>query len=504
MVPKLFGSGKSFKKLAAYLLHDPDRAKTDQRVRWTHTLNLANDGPAAVDEMLWTYRSADELKRHAGLKAGGRALENPVKHFSLNWHTSETPTREHMIETVENFLAHMKWSEHQALIVCHDDKHPHVHVMVNSVHPETGRALNTSFEKRRAQEWAVAYERENECVFCEERLKPVEERAPSPTREAWQTMKLAEKQHDNAERDRLVVPDYFERGDRTKRESEEWKLLKAHQRQQREMFFAGGKQAYREVRNAVFREVRTEFRDDWRDWFDAERRGVDPETLASMKADLVARQKAVLEYSRDLACAELREKRDTEYAQILSQQREQRALLSERQEQGLNSPHLFDCVYGQPTRANEVQPAYRLYTPDDGENSQEAYRNAFRSAALETCRIDPLIFPEKAEGREESSPANEPPAQHLKVRDGLDVVGGLGLGALGALAQIGENFFDGFMGGGAAKAPPPPKPAAPSDTEREDAKRAAALQAITEVRAAEEAALQASWDQRKRRTRERD
>lgn len=33
MVPKLFPAGKSFKKLAAYLLHDPDKAKTSDRLK---------------------------------------------------------------------------------------------------------------------------------------------------------------------------------------------------------------------------------------------------------------------------------------------------------------------------------------------------------------------------------------------------------------------------------------------------------------------------------------
>src|SRR5262249_40864082 len=155
VVPKLFAAGKSFKKLAAYLLHDADKAKTSERVAWTHTLYMASDTPAlAVDEMLWTTRAAEDLKREAGIRAGGRPLENPVRHFSLNWHPSETPSREHMTQTVESFLAHMKWDEHQALIVCHTDRQPHVHVMLCGVHPETGKALDTSFEKRRAQEWA--------------------------------------------------------------------------------------------------------------------------------------------------------------------------------------------------------------------------------------------------------------------------------------------------------------------------------------------------------------
>ena len=78
MIVRFAKPGKSFKGLAAYLTHDPDKAKTAERVAWTHTLNLANDHiPSAVDEMLWSYRAADQLKRQAGVAAGGRRLEYP-------------------------------------------------------------------------------------------------------------------------------------------------------------------------------------------------------------------------------------------------------------------------------------------------------------------------------------------------------------------------------------------------------------------------------------------
>src|SRR6185369_7448957 len=112
----------------------PEKAKTSERVDWTHTLNLAYDHvPSAVDEMLWTYRAADLLKQQAGLGAGGRRLNHAAKHFSLNWHPSEQPDRQHMIETVKDFLRHMGWYEHQAILVGHNDRHPHVHVLVNAV-----------------------------------------------------------------------------------------------------------------------------------------------------------------------------------------------------------------------------------------------------------------------------------------------------------------------------------------------------------------------------------
>src|ERR1700690_529868 len=109
MIVRILSSGSSFQGLSAYLTHDAE-AETKERVSWTHTHNLANDHvPSAVDEMLWTARNAELLKQEAGIRAGGRATENQVKHLSLNWAPEETPSREHMMETAQDFLRHMNW-----------------------------------------------------------------------------------------------------------------------------------------------------------------------------------------------------------------------------------------------------------------------------------------------------------------------------------------------------------------------------------------------------------
>ena len=347
MIPKLFNAGKSFKSLGAYLLHDPNRAETSERIKWTHTLNLAADHAGlAIDEMLWTYRGASDLKREAGAGSGGQRLKNPVKHFSLNWHPSESPTREHMIEAVQSFLAHMKWHEHQALIVCHDDKHPHVHVMLNAVHPESGKVLDASFERRRAQEWAKAYEREHELIFCEERSKPVAERAKSPTREAWQKLRETELRHDKAELARITKPlDYMARGDDTKLFGNEWELLKAFQRKQREQFFIDGKAAFKEVRNEAYREVRDQFRGQWNAYYAAARGGQARAALASMKLAIKDAQNKALDERRIQAADELRAQRDEAYERILQQQRFDRAELGRRQDQGLRTYAIMDLVH---------------------------------------------------------------------------------------------------------------------------------------------------------------
>lgn len=496
MIVKLFSSGKSFKGLARYLTTDP-KANTAERVAWTHTLNLASDAvSSAVHEMLWTYRAADQLKRQAGVPTGGSGLKNPVKHFSLNWHRSEQPNREQMIEAAREFLAHMGWNEHQAAIVCHTDRQPHVHVMVNVVHPETGRALDTGFEKRRAQEWALAYEREHARVFCEQRLKPKEEREPNPTREAWQKLNEAERQHDLAEAARLRrTPDYFERGDPEHHNAKEWEFLKGEQREERMRFFAEGKQAFREVRNAVFREVRTEFREEWKGYYQAKRKGASAEKLAKTKADILARQNEELDRRREAACAELREQRDADYGLLLIRQRWERAHLTARQEQGQHSPQLLDKAHDRQDGSSEAAQAGR-------ETS-----SAFGLAAKEVC--NPARAPHAArEERSEPEPFESHSREHSRVRDGVDVASGLGLGALGAIAAIGERIFDGFFGGGEQKSPAPPPPHDSGAEERRqdrEARAAAAQVPSAEVQAREAAELHAYWQERaRRRGRERD
>src|ERR1700731_2961845 len=122
MIVRISSSGSSFKGLAAYLTHDPGKASTE-RVAWTHTHNFANDHVlSAVNEMFETAEIAELLKQEAGIRAGGRSTENPVKHLSLNWAPSDNPTREHMIATAEDYLKKMGWHEHQAIFVAHDDK----------------------------------------------------------------------------------------------------------------------------------------------------------------------------------------------------------------------------------------------------------------------------------------------------------------------------------------------------------------------------------------------
>jgi hypothetical protein len=497
VIIKIHSSGHSFKGLAQYLTHDP-KAQTAERVAWTYTLNCAHDDVlSAVHEMYTTCLHAQLLKEEAGVRAGGRKLEKPVKHISLSWEPGQEPSREQMIEATESFLRHMGWDEHQALLVAHHDKeHRHAHVMLNTVHPDTGLKLDDSFERRRAQAWGLEYEREHGEVLCKERLKEPGEREVSPDRNSWLALKESERQHQQAEEKRRSYdPDHLGREDNhAVSEGEEWKLLKTHQRQEREAFFAGGKTAFTELRKEIYREVREEFREEWGNYYAAKREGLDGDQLAAIRADILERQKAMLDERRNEACVALREQRDGEYAALLISQKEARHDLAERQEQGLTSPHLLDLAHGRP--GPELVRDSRA--PGTSRTGQE---HGFQLAAQEACAPTARERDAGENSFVEATPGITS-AENPRVRDGADAVGDLGMGAIGALATIGERFFDGFFGGAAPRGPaqqperPAPEPELPRDNALARATEAA--QRNAEQQQDHDKRNRAYWDERER------
>lgn len=63
-------------------------------------------------------------------------------------------------------------TEHQALMVCHmDTDNPHVHVVVNRVHPGHGRMLVESCSKQRLSRWALRFEEQNGNILCKKRVE---------------------------------------------------------------------------------------------------------------------------------------------------------------------------------------------------------------------------------------------------------------------------------------------------------------------------------------------
>jgi hypothetical protein len=177
MIPRITRGGNSFKGAFAYYLHDKG-ASTSHRVAWTQVENMLTQDPEkAWKVMAFTVEHRGRLKEASGRSKVGRKLEKPVFAFSLAWHPERAPTQEHMLETAREAVAMLGLSEHEAVIVAHNDEpQQHVHVIVNRVHPITGIAANLGNSKRKFSDFALAYERKDGKIYCQQREANARER----------------------------------------------------------------------------------------------------------------------------------------------------------------------------------------------------------------------------------------------------------------------------------------------------------------------------------------
>lgn len=170
MNPSAARKGSSFAGVVGYITHDVGE-KSSERVAFTHTLNMRTADPAkAAKVMAWTALHASELKEAAGIQATGRKGENPVYHFSLNWEPGETIAQNEMVAAAGSVLRALGYEEHEAVLAAHTDKaHRHLHIVVNRVHPMTGKTHNPNNDYDRLQRWAYQYEKDRGRVVCLDR-----------------------------------------------------------------------------------------------------------------------------------------------------------------------------------------------------------------------------------------------------------------------------------------------------------------------------------------------
>ena len=152
--------------------------EVSKRVAWTETLNLDTDNPRqAARRMAATASYSQELKRQAGIAPGGRRLEKPVCHYTLSWKEGETPARREMVKAVKESLEALGMSDRQAVLVAHKDgKCAHVHVVVNRVSWEDGRAAKLSRSRAALSKWAERWEKKRGQVQCKQRVRNNRER----------------------------------------------------------------------------------------------------------------------------------------------------------------------------------------------------------------------------------------------------------------------------------------------------------------------------------------
>lgn len=149
MIGKVPRPGRGFRGLVSYLLHGTRRGPQTGRVAWTASRNLLIDDP----------ERAPLLMRITARKSV--RVVKPVYHFVISWHRDERPTPELMRQVADATCRDLDLEEYQRLYIAHHDTmNPHVHIVVNRVHPETGVAWQTSHDYRRIEQSLARQARE--------------------------------------------------------------------------------------------------------------------------------------------------------------------------------------------------------------------------------------------------------------------------------------------------------------------------------------------------------
>ncbi len=116
-----------------------------ERVGETETSNLFTAPNQAHNEMQVNANAAKAIQECARAERGERSAasgsrsEKNCFHYALSWHPDDEPSTERMMRFAHQTLERLGLAEHQAIIVEHTEKaHRHLHVVVSTVHPETG------------------------------------------------------------------------------------------------------------------------------------------------------------------------------------------------------------------------------------------------------------------------------------------------------------------------------------------------------------------------------
>lgn len=102
--------------------------------------NIAStDWQNAADEMLLTT----ELNSR---------VQKPYYHLALSWHEQEQPTDQQMFEAAEHMIKSLGLDDHQIVIGTHHDTlRKHIHLVCNTVHPQTGKVWSKSNDHLRIE-----------------------------------------------------------------------------------------------------------------------------------------------------------------------------------------------------------------------------------------------------------------------------------------------------------------------------------------------------------------
>ena len=159
-------SGRSFRALSVYLARGHS-GREHGRVAWTSPRNIPIDDPELAGKLM------------RATAAQNTRVVKPVYHLAISFDRRDQVSREQMEQVVDKVLDRLGLREYQAILVAHRDReHAHVHVLVNRVHPETGRAWERWKDRPIIEQVLREEERALDLRQINGRLAPVPGREP--------------------------------------------------------------------------------------------------------------------------------------------------------------------------------------------------------------------------------------------------------------------------------------------------------------------------------------
>ena len=275
MVPDIAKKGHSFDGALKYYLHDKRQEgginpTTSERVAWTETRNLmTDDTDTARQIMIATALQSERLKKEAGVKSTGRKSNAHVYAYSLAWHPDEAQNldKAQMMEAVDQSLKALEAEHLQGVVVCHtDQKHPHVHVILNRVNQQDGRMHPFKNDRLILSDWANQYERDRGQILTparEEKRKKREQNPDQEKRQEYAKQKRAEVEAQS--KDKLNPAQMLkDLGEAKKVEHrQQWQDLSQANKSRREKIYAD----YNDRIKKASQLHRMENKPQWRDYF---------------------------------------------------------------------------------------------------------------------------------------------------------------------------------------------------------------------------------------------
>jgi len=152
--------GNGFTGCISYLATG-ERGNEPERVAWSSSRNM---GGIDVQE---NYKlAARSMRATANLSS---RCKTPVMHLPISWPKEDGKvSREQMEQVADRTIKDLKLEDHQVVIYCHNDTdHQHIHLVVNRVNPETGRAWSTSRDWQRLNRSLAVQEKELGLTQCD-------------------------------------------------------------------------------------------------------------------------------------------------------------------------------------------------------------------------------------------------------------------------------------------------------------------------------------------------